>query len=172
MMKGGGILAIVLGALALPALAETGDQYLIARLSMLQFSVNDADAGYGVGLYYGMGVWRDLSVEFEVNKSLGGGAYKSRQGQGDGKFDLWTGAAYAAYRVPVLGNSFVKGKFGGLYESISNNAKFKPRTTSGLGMSGGAGVGYSFANGATLEGEYTLIEKDIGLYGLGMHYQF
>ncbi|MDH4273471.1 MAG: outer membrane beta-barrel protein [Gammaproteobacteria bacterium] len=164
------ILAIILGMQALPAFAEKGDQYVIARVGMLQYSLYDADLGYGVGVYYGLGLWRDLSMELEVTKSVSGGEF--REGLVRGKFDLTAGAAYAVYRAPLFSGTYIKAKLGYLLENISNNKSLRSKTILDSGASGGAGIGYAFPGGTTVEGEYTLLEKNISLYGVGMHYQF
>jgi hypothetical protein len=123
------------------------------------------------GVYYGYSAGNNVAFEAEANVGLKGGGYNN--GKGDiGKYDIWTVAAYATYRHPFTNFLYAKAKIGLLFENIANNTKNEQLLNRDYGFSGGVGIGVNIKQTLTLEGELSLLEKDIYYSGLGIHIKF
>ena len=151
--------------------AQANSEYLVARMGAMFINVEGATPLYASGLYYGYGLDERMAIEAEANIGVAGGSYN--QGNGNfGSFDVWTVAAYGVYRYPFTRTFYAKGKFGLLFESVTNNTRDAKLPQQDYGFSGGIGLGAQFKQRLTLEAEFSLLEANIYYSGLGVHYQF
>ena len=150
--------------------AASGDTYSVLKTGLMIMNLDDATPMATVGVYAGYGLDKNISLEVDLNRSVGGGEYS--QSNGIGQYEILTTSFYGVYRFSRSRGFFLKAKVGALYENVENNT---PNGESNLaqdfGMSGGGGFGLSFS-GFTIEGEVTGIDADIILTSLGFHYQF
>ena len=151
--------------------AYASSEYLVARTGAMFINAGNAKPLIASGVYYGYNLNEQTSIEAEANVGLGGGKYNDGQGN-FGNFDIWTVAAYGVYRHPFTHNFYAKGKFGLLFENITNNARNEKLIHQDYGFSGGIGLGLQLKQKLTLEAEFSLLEQDIYHTGLGIHYKF
>ena len=152
------------------AWADRGDQYLIAKLGVMQVDLNNADPLFSVGAYYGYGLMRNVSLEAEANFGFLGGKFAAPNPANSGEYNIWTLAGYGVYRLPITEVFYGKGKLGLLYENVENTGVDK--TATDFGLAGGLGAGYVVGERMTLEAEATVIDQDIIFWSLGVHYSF
>lgn len=168
-MKKNLILLFILFCISTTAYA--GTEYLVARAGTMLVNVGNTTPLISSGVYYGYNLNEKTSIEAEANVGLSGGKYNDGKGN-FGSFDIWTVAAYAAYRHPLTHNLYAKGKFGLLFENITNNTRSEKLIHQDYGFSGGLGLGLQLKQKLTLETELSLLERDIYYAGLGVHYKF
>ena len=163
------LLLFVFTYISVPAYADS--EYLVARAGTMIVNVGNTTPIISSGVYYGYNLNEKTSIEAEANVGLSGGKYNDGKGN-FGNFDIWTVAAYIAYRHPFTHNFYAKGKFGLLFENITNNARSEKLVHQDYGFSGGLGLGLQLKQRLTLETELSLLERDIYYAGLGVHYKF
>ena len=170
------ILVLMLVACGSNAWADRGDQYVLGKLGIMSVKKNNADALGSIGALYGYGVTPEITVEGELNLGLFGGKYEQKNSAGKvfekGDYRIWTLAGYGVYRFPLTDAAYLKGKLGLLYENVKRSGQLTDKTSKGLGLAGGVGVGTRISDALTLEGEITGIDKDIVFFSLGLHYAF
>ncbi|HEX9628088.1 MAG TPA: outer membrane beta-barrel protein [Acidiferrobacterales bacterium] len=127
------------------------------------------DKAYNIGVYGG---YHLLGQGAQIPKNLGGGTL-SIEGEftttvvdGDtnfgGDWDITTISAYAAYRFPLQGGVYLKGKAGGTWSDPDTPATRKSETDGSFGL----GVGWHLGSGA-LEGEFTVISSELLFLSVG-----
>jgi outer membrane immunogenic protein len=84
--------------------------------------------------------------------------------------DIDTTALYGTYRSE--GPAYFLAKLGLLQEKLSVNALGVNLSESDSGLSAGIGGGFRFNDNIGIELEYTIIEQDINLLGLGLRAKF
>lgn len=158
--------------ISLSAQAEWGDQYLLAKAGLIKINVDSADALASVGLMYGFGLTNNISAEAELNLGLAGGSYETATDSGE--YRIWTLAGYGTWRHSFTPQYYTKAKIGIAYENIENNATVNPtdKTATGFGVAGGAGFGMVAGKVLTAELEWTMIDRYVHVYTLGLHYRF
>lgn len=157
--------------LALINSASANTEYLVARGGAMFINAQSTKPLVASGVYYGYSLDENVSLEAEANVGIAGGAYNDGTGN-YGNFNIWTIAAYAAYRHPFTSTFYGKGKFGLLFENITNHTRSEKLVRQDYGFSGGMGLGFHVQQKLTLELEFTLLEQDIYYSGLGVHYKF
>lgn len=171
------ILVLLWVACGSTAWADRGDQYVLGKLGFMSVKKNNADMVGSVGALYGYGVTPEIAIESELNLGLLGGKYEQKNNAGvvyeKGDYRIVTLAGYGVYRFLVTDVTYLKGKFGLLYENVKRSGELiNNKTSKGFGLAGGVGVGTRIADALTLEGEITGIDKNIVFFSLGLHYAF
>jgi len=165
---------LVLCLLSVNAYADAGDQYGLAKIGVMSINKNNADPVLALGGIYGIGLSPSFTFEAELSISLGvGGKYIDDNGD-EGQYGIWTGAGYVAYRYVFNDTVYLKLKGGVVYENVERSGLKSKSTSTGVGLAGGAGLGFilDFGHPVMLELEATATEKDIIFYSLGMTYPF
>ena len=165
--------------------AKAGDMFLLPKLGFMKVDLTNADDLASLGLLFGYGLSKNVSIEAEFNASLNvfndswsGGEYEITDDSGGllnkGVYKIWTIAGYGVYRVPVFESFYLKGKLGVLYENVERTDTISPpgETTNDTGIAGGLGFGFYMGKRVTMELEATLIDKNITFYSLGLHIRF
>ena len=165
------IFGLVIFIFAANSHAESKTEYLVARTGAMFIQAQNTQPLLAGGVYYGYGIDENVALEVEANIGAVGGSYNDGQGN-YGEFDVWTIAGYAVYRYPISNQVFAKGKFGLLFENITNNTRTDKLIKNDYGFSGGLGLGLHLKKKLTIELEASLLEKDIYYAGSGFHYRF
>ncbi len=165
--------------------AESGGMYLLPKLGFMKVDLKNANDLGSLGLLFGYGLTKNISLEAEGNASLNvfnsswsGGEYEIPDPQNGGfknkgVYKIWTVAGYGVYRVPVFKSFYLKGKLGVLYEKVKRTDIIDVgETTNATGVAGGLGMGFYMGKRVTMELEATLIDKNITFYSLGLHIRF
>jgi len=165
--------------------AGSGGMYLLPKLGFMKVDLTNANDLGSLGLLFGYGLTKNVSIEGEVNASFNlfndswsGGEYEipdlTNGGLlNSGVYKIWTIAAYGVYRLPVFKSFYLKGKLGVLYENVERTDTIDVgETTNDTGVAGGLGMGFYMGKKVTMELEATLIDKDITFYSLGLHIRF
>ncbi|MEM9382682.1 MAG: outer membrane beta-barrel protein [Planctomycetota bacterium] len=122
--------------------------------------------GVNLGALFGHDLpGNDISVEVEVSASVDSADSNSEV---FGKLDVFTLGGYGVYRSP--GALYFKGKAGLIYQYLNVENRAISLEGDGIGLSVGVGGGYRITNGASIELEYTVIERDIDLATLGVNF--
>jgi len=151
--------------------ADRNNYYWLLQAGVMQLALNDAEALYTLGSYAGYRISERFSMEGEIVKSLKGGFYTSRAGQGH--YALSTAAIYGVLRMALTPSSYLKTKLGVLYERVEHDSPVDVTLTrSATGFSGGAGLGFVLFDGLGIELELNRIEADVLYYSIGVHVSF
>jgi len=110
------------------------------------------NAGVRAGYNWASG-W---GVESEFTGSIADGRMQGYWEDVD--YSLSTRALYATYRSQ--GQTYFKSRIGYLSENIDTD----DYSASDSGLSAGLGFGFYVSDNATVEGEYTLVEEDVGFW--------
>ena len=167
-------LFLILLVFAVDAQARAGIKYFLPKATAMKFDVNPQwdKPLYAAGALFGYGFDSTLAVEVEGNYGVYGGDYVVDTASGN--FSAWNVALYGVYRYPVLVEGYVKAKIGSSYNRVDHTPPSgeSDKSTEGLGVSLGAGFGYVFKTGITLELDYTRLKNISHNVGLGLHYRF
>lgn len=148
------------------SIARAEGRFMGVKTGLILIDVSGVDNVIPVGVIYGReldqitpGFW----IEGEFNLGLLGGDVS-----GGGDLDIWTIAAYGAYRYPVSDTSYLKGKAGLLYEDV----EIRSVSDDDINLSLGIGGGFKIDDRLTIEAEFTVIESDINFLSVGLHCRF
>ncbi|WP_444911557.1 outer membrane beta-barrel protein [Microbulbifer sp. PAAF003] len=154
-----GVLALVVSAGAIAEGAYWGGVAGIA-----DFDFKGVDNPLNLGLRAGYVRASGFGVEGEYTSSLLSGETEAYGRNVD--VDIRTLATYATYRTE--GDWYLKGRLGLLYEDVSVGSE----RSDDLGVSLGAGIGYSLNEIYHLELEYTVLETDVSYWSGGFSLRF
>ncbi len=156
--------------------AAEANYYLLPEMLCVLTRGGDATPLYAAGLQAGWRLDNWLSVEGELGYSLGGGRYRSAPSQPDGRstgrYRMQTQAAYTALRLPLAPGLYAKGRIGLVYERVQRRSGLGSADRGRAGLSAGLGAGYVILDRVTLELALTVLERQAGMLGLGMHYRW
>jgi outer membrane immunogenic protein len=152
--------------------------YIGAKTGMMM--VDDAgtdaiDNLIPIGVLFGYEIAPRMAIEGEFNYKIAGGGFNVGLCDDKGGLDLWTLAAYFAYRYPLGDNLYLKGKAGVLYESASWDwpcgvgGMLGGDSDTDTGLSIGAGVGMKLNEKVSAEAEFTVIESDVNYFSIGLN---
>ena len=154
--------ALIFGLCSSIALAEGG--YWGATAGIMDFDFNDVDNPIGVGLRAGYSQVSGWGLEAEYVDSLVSGETEVLGKAVD--VDMYSLAGYVTYRS--LGEIYIKGRLGLLYEDVTVGSE----SSDDFGVSAGAGIGFVLGAKSNIELEYTVLEKDVGLWSGAFTYRF
>ena len=169
-------IAVLLSAfVAAPAVAAS-ENFIGVKTGQMLVDAPGTDDITSIGVIYGRSFDKNLSIEGEFNYGIAGGDVNTGFAGVTGEVNVWTLAAYGAYRYPVSDKVYLKGKLGLLYESVEAKASGFGITVSDTatdsGLSYGIGAGFDISKELAVEAEYTIIEEDINYLSAGLHYKF
>lgn len=160
---------------AAPAVADS-ENFIGIKTGQMLLDVSGTDDITPIGVVYGKSFDKNLSIEGEFNYGVAGGDVNTGLAGVTAKVNVWTLAAYGAYRLPVSDKVYLKGKLGLLYESAEAEASSFGATASATstdtGLSLGIGAGFDISKELVVEAEYTIIEADINYLSVGLHRRF
>lgn len=139
--------------------------YLGVRLGKMFFdgdTFNNAISKGGVVGY----TWSNFGVELERRHAKADWDFETSFGAVGGSHDIDTTAFYGAFRTS--GSVYFKGKIGWQREDVEDE---DGDSESDSGFSFGVGIGTRIDN-VQIEAEYTTLEEDKFLLGLGVNYIF
>ena len=159
--------AVSVALACVPGVASANEGfYLGLKSGVMDIDVKGYDTNTPVGVLAGYTFANNFAIEAEYNKvdinfsALGVKA--------DGDFS--TMAIYGAYRSE--GDLYGKLKVGYLSDDVSLTASGITAKAEDDGFSAGVGAGYRFGGNFSVEAEYTVIEKDVNYFSLGLNYYF
>ena len=157
-------LALVMTALFISSssVVKADERYMGVKTGFFLIDARGVDDVIPVGIVYGRNMTKvnpNFWLEGEFNFGLLGGDVP-----GGGDLDIWTIAAYGAYRYPLSDTSYLKGKAGLLYQDSDFDDD--------INLSVGIGGGFQIDKKLSLEGEFTIIESDVNFLSIAANCKF
>jgi len=154
--------AFIFALFSSSALAE--GVYWGATAGIMDFDFKGVDNPIGVGLRMGYSPVSGWGLEAEYVNSLVSGDAEVLGKEVD--VDMYSLGGYVTYRS--LGELYIKGRLGLLYEDVTVGND----SSDDFGVSAGAGIGFVLGANSNIELEYTVLEKDVGLWSGAFTYRF
>ncbi len=160
-----GLVSAVVASTNVVAAEDGAGVYLGLKVGQFRSGISQLDDDTAVGFQVGYDFGNSFAIELEHNT----GEMDLATYYTDVSFDVDTTALYAVFRSE--GDFYFKGKVGVVREEISTSVYGSSISEDDSGGSYGIGGGYR--NGAvSIEAEYTWIEEDLDIFGLGLSYHF
>lgn len=158
------------------AWCDSGDQYALLKVGSMFIDKSGANNLTAIGGIYGVGLSPAFTAEGEFSIGLDGGEYAQNKNGNTGDYEIYTLAAYLAYRYVLSESIYAKLKAGLAYENVKNSIVGQGSTVEeGFGAVGGLGLGLVLTldnKPMMLEFELTRIETDVLFVTLGATYPF
>jgi len=129
------------------------------------------DYGFAVVANVGKYIYDDIALEFEGSASVVKPEWRLPTGESD-KVDFFSLGFYGTY-IWRINNISIKPRIGLVYEKMSSKLQgLRLKDTADLGLSGGIGLSYQFANHYEVFTNFTKFEDDINHLTFGATYKF
>ena len=139
----------------------------------------DWKAGAGIVLRGGMtfdSLLEHFGAEVELTKSIVDPKVSYEGGAGRDKVNVTTFAAYAVYRIPVVGKFYVKPRFGVILPNLggakSDSTGDYLVNSRNVTFSSGIGVGYPVMDHLDVYMDYTVLGEAVTNYAAGVEWHF